>query len=212
MAKPAKTTPQALLRVIVDEFEEQNWRHISGLPAQILAQCEERGALDASAAAELADSIFLARNQTDRARVQAALERAFANRVLIEPPVTQPNFKQEITIKNYGHNARFGDVTQTGEQVTLNLDSPKKAVLGAVGDLVHRGLDGQLSEAGLAELAGLVEARGDIDQSEIETVVSEVVAEAEPEPGKIAKLRDAVLTGAATSLLVQGILAVLATL
>jgi hypothetical protein len=212
VAGPEKTTPQALLRVIVDEFEEQGWRHISGLPARIVAQCQERHALDAAAGAELADSIFLARNHTNRVSLQAALERAFANRVLTEPPVTEPNIKQEITIQSYGDNASFGDVTQTGQQITLNLDSPKVAVLDAVGDLVRRGLDGQLSEADLAKLAGLVEARGDIDQGEIETVAGEVVAEVEPEPGKIAKLRDAVLTGAATSLLVQGILAVVAAL
>jgi hypothetical protein len=212
VAGPERTTPQALLRVIVDEFEEQGWRHINGLPALIVTQCQERGALDAGEAAELADSRFLARNQTDRDSLQRTLERAFANRLLTEPTMNEPTVKQEITIQSYGDNARFGDVTQTGQQITLNLDSPHDAVLGAVGDLVRRGLDGRLFEPDLADLAGLVEARGDIDQGEIETVVGEVIAEVEPEPGKIAKLRDAVLTGAATSLLVQGVLAVLAAL
>ncbi|HXE98740.1 MAG TPA: hypothetical protein VN458_00170 [Solirubrobacterales bacterium] len=207
MAGPEKTTPQHLLRVIVDEFEERGWRYLNGLPARIATQCQERGALDARAAAELADSRFLARNHTDRASLQEALVRAFANRVLKEPPPLMNQNNINITVN--GDRNTFGDVTQIGQEIKLSLESPKTEILDAVAGLVRRGLDGQFSKADLDDLAALVETRGDIDQAEIETVVGEVVEAEQPEPGKLATFRKDVLTGATTTLVVQGILAVL---
>jgi hypothetical protein len=215
-----KTSPQALLRAIVDEFDERGWRYVEGLPALIVSRAEESGSLDAAAAAQLADSKFLARNQTDRPGLEAALEKAFAGRELV-PASSPANIKQEITINNYG---TIGDISQVGQQIgqqiaqqiTLNLDSPKEAVLENVAGLVRQALDTDLPEADLAELAGLVEARDDIGQGDVETVVGEVVAEVQPEASKLERLRERlkagagqVATSATTSLVVQGILAVL---
>jgi hypothetical protein len=208
-AKDSKpVSARGLIRAVADEFERESWRGYEALPVEIVERCQAQdGRLDSQAAAALASSSFLATNGIDRAKVQAALERAFAGRVLQEPRISSPIVVDQsnnitINVSDRGQ-ADIGGITQTN----LSATSSKDQVLETVEGLVRRALVDQLDLGDLERLAALVEQRSDLDQSEIEAVVGGVVAEVESERGKLARIHDQVTVSAISGLVVQGILA-----
>jgi hypothetical protein len=70
-------SPQALLSLVVDEFERRRWRDTGGASLQIVRTIERSGGLvDVALLARIPSRTFLAVNRTTRAQVKDALSRA----------------------------------------------------------------------------------------------------------------------------------------
>lgn len=195
---------RALIRELGDCFEERGWRDEENLALAIVEQSRAAGTLDATRAADAAPGSFLARNGIDRSQLHDAVGSVFAGRDLLPPESDYPaaiNNSFEI----HGDGNVIYNVNLGGQQYNLTNESSAAEVIGAVRDLIGEALDSGLSDSTLTSLSRYVESRPDVDQAQIEAATREVIAEAAPEPGKLARLRDAIATSTASGLLVHGI-------
>ena len=198
---------RALIRELGDCFEGHGWRDDENLALAIAEQARAAGALDADAAASASGS-FLTRNGIDRSQLYEAIVSVFAGRHLLPAESDYP-----ATINNsfeiHGDGNVISNVNLGGQQYNLTSESSADEVIGAVRALIREALDSGLSDSMLAGLGRYVESRPDIDQAQVEVATREVIAETAPEPGKLARLRDAIAASTASGLLVHGISAAL---
>src|SRR4029077_10863462 len=148
-------------------------------------------ALEAAAAAEGAPNSFLARNDIERAELERALEAVFAGRVLVPAERDYPSIINN-TFQINGDGNVITNVNLGGNQYNLTSESSAAEVIDAVGDLVADGLGSGISPEALGALSSYVETRPDIDQAQIEAAAREQIEKADPDPGALARLRDAV--------------------
>ena len=104
---------------------------------------------------------------------------------------------------NYVANVNVGE-----RQTILAADTAREKVLEAVRALVQGGFEAPVEQDELIQLDRFVSSRSDLDLTEIESATREGIEEAKPEPGRLAKMRETVMTSAASGLLVQAIIAV----
>lgn len=195
---------RALIRELGDSFEEHGWRDEENLALMIAERSRAAGGLDAIGAAAAAPNSFLTRNGINRSQLQEVIRSVFAGRDLLPVESDYP-----VAINNsfeiHGDGNVIYNVNLGGQQYNLTNNSSAAEVIGAVRDLIGEALNSRLSDSTLTSLDRYVESRPDIDQAQIEAATREVIAEAAPDPGKLARLRDAIATSAASGLLVHGI-------
>jgi hypothetical protein len=201
---------RGLLREIGNEFQKHNWQDTSDFALRITQKAQAMRTLDPVAATSLVDQGFLVRNQTSVAVVQAAIVAVFRGRSLLDPDLDQPAISSTAQNTNItiGDNNAGVQINVGGQQLTLSSTTPRDQVLTGVEAFLREALDGSLAEPRLNELDHLVSSRDDIDQSALERVASQAIRAPNAKSSKVANLRDAVLTSAASGLLVQAILAV----
>jgi hypothetical protein len=208
--EPNEIGARGLLREIGNEFRRRGWEDPSDLALKITQQAQSMRKLDAGAAASLVDQTFLVENGATVALVQAALVAVFDGRSLLDPAHDQPlvTASTHDTHVNIGNQNTDVTINVGGQQVNVSVGTPRDELLKAIEAFLEEAFDGSLDDARLLALDHLMGSRKDIDQPALEAVVSRVVEKADPSPSKLAQVRNAVLTGAGSSLLVQAILAV----
>jgi hypothetical protein len=204
---------RALIRKLGDCFEARGWSDPDNLALDIVESAQRAGVdLAAAPAARRASPSFLARNAIERNELELAIEGVFEGRVLVPAHRDYPLIINNNTFRINGDGNVITNVNLGGNQYNLTNESSTAEVLEAVGDLVAEGLGAGLSPEALGALERYVETRPDIDQTQIEAAVRAQIKKAASEPGALTRLRDGVAAGTTTSLLVKGILAVLAAL
>lgn len=209
---------RGLISEIAEEFQRLGWRDHGGLALKIVQQAQERGALDTDDAASLAGRGFLVLNRTSRARVREVLDGVFAGRSLLDPSSEHSPTMSET--HNTHTNINIGDantlsdvhINVGGQQLNLTAQATKPEVLAGLTGLLRQAIETGLDGPKLARLDQLVSAREDVDQSEIEAVVAEVIEETDPASSTLVKLRDGVMTSTASGLVVHGIIAAIGAL
>jgi len=118
-------TPQALLSLVVDEFERRRWRDTEQAALKITRAIEQSdGSIDPTALAQLPSATFLTVNGASRQDVRDALARALRGVRLATP---QPVL---IPIEAIGSFARASEVTpqQVAAFATSKLPLPEQTV------------------------------------------------------------------------------------
>jgi hypothetical protein len=189
------------------EFDQRGWSDPEDLALQVVRRAEQTGRLDPGDAAELAVADFLAANRISRSVLRQALAAVFSGRALQAEPSTGDTYiDQSVKI---GDNTTFsGSINAGGNQLVIQQNTPPEQILSALGDLVTAGLDDGFASDELELIDRAAEAQK-ISSADLEAAVRVAVERAAPDPGKLAKLRDAVLTSTASGLAVKAILAVL---
>jgi hypothetical protein len=200
-------TASELVRAVGREFDQRGWSDPEDLALQIVRRVEQTGQFDPGDAAGLAAADFLATNGISRSALRQALAAVFSSRALkAEPSAGDTYIDQSVKI---GDNTTFsGSINAGGNQIVIQQNTPPEQILSALGDLVTAGLDDSLASDELELIDRAAEAQK-ISLADLEAAVRVAVERAAPEPGKLAKLRDAVLTSTASGLAVKAILAVL---
>jgi hypothetical protein len=201
------TTASELVRAVGREFDQRGWSDPEDLALQVVRRAEQTGRLDPGDAAGLAAADFLAANGISRSALRQALAAVFSGRALQAEPSTGDTYiDQSVKI---GDNTTFsGSINAGGNQMVIQQNTPPEQILSALGDLVTAGLDDSFASDELELIDRAAEAQK-ISLADLEAAVRVAVESAAPEPGKLAKLRDAVLTSTASGLAVKAILAVL---
>jgi hypothetical protein len=197
---------QAMITQIHDEFERRGWRDPGQYPVAIVEHMRVgSGRLDPVAAARIAPKRFLLTNGITRDRLCDALAQVGADRQLLPEPST-PGVTVNNTFNVTGDNNNISNVN-VGDQI-ITLQSSKADSLKAVEWLVREALAGNVHEHQLRDLGQQLQARDDIVPADIEHVTGEVIAQEAPDQTRLQKMRDSLMTSAASGLLVQTIVAV----
>jgi hypothetical protein len=209
-ANPSEINARGLLREIGNEFQAEGWQDTSDLALRVTQQAQARSALDPRAAATLAGEEFLERNGTSVSAVECALARVFHGRTLVAGDAAgAPVAVAHQTTINIGDNNSGVTVNVGGQQQILTLASTREDVLAGVEHVLQELLDGGVDAGRISALDALVGARDDVLQDELEAVATGSIERAKPAPSKLAALRNAIVTSAASGLLVQALTAVL---
>lgn len=204
------TNSRELVRAISAEFDRRGWDDSKDLALAITTATARGGQLDASAGAEQADGPFLERNGITRATLCKALVQVFADRVFVEEDRSGPTFvDQSITIGD--NNTINGSVNAGGNQLVLTENSSPTDILNALTEFVSAGIVHGFSPNELELLDQLAAAKG-LDPKRLEDAVRAGMERGDPEPGRLAKFRDAVIGSTTSGLAVQAIMAVIGSL
>jgi hypothetical protein len=199
------TGSRELVRAISAEFDRRGWNDPDDLALAITTATARGGELDVSSASELAGEAFLERNGITRAALRKALGDVFADRVFEKQGRAGPTFiDQSVTIGD--HNTISGSINAGGNQLALSQNTPPEQLLYALGDFVASAVSDGFSPRELELLDRLLAAR-QLDSDQLEAAARAGLQSADPEPGRLAKFRDAVLSSATSGLAVQAILA-----
>lgn len=196
----------AMITEIHDEFERRGWRHPNRYVVAIVEQMQvDDGRLDPAAAARLAPKRFLIINGISDEQLREVLAHVGADRQLRPDPSTSG-----VTVNNTfnvtGDNNNISNVRVGDQNITLK--SSKEDSLKAVEWLVREALGGDVHEQQLQLLGVQLQARDDVDRADIELVVGEVISQEAPDQTRLQKMRDSLMTSAASGLLVQILVAV----
>jgi hypothetical protein len=141
-------SPQALLSLVVDEFERRRWRDAGSAALKIVRAVERHGGqVDPAALARVPSRTFLVANRTTRAEVSDAIGRALGgvHLAIARPPL--------IPIEAIGSFARAGEVSpqQVAAIATKKLPLPEQTVKEYIAQIIgepYLGVDwgGELSD------------------------------------------------------------------
>jgi hypothetical protein len=200
---------RGLITALGDEFERRGWDDDDHLALAITRAASAARSLDATSAATLASSLYLARNNIDLATLQRAIAAVFAGMTLREPDYDETRAVADVhnSIQISGDRNVVSNVNLGGRVFSLSMGSPKEEVLAAVEALVGDALSSGLSADDLLAISQMIDGRQDLAGAELEQAVLGTIREVGPEPGRLAEFRDAVLTSAASGILVQAIIA-----
>jgi hypothetical protein len=201
---PEPVTSRELVRIVAADFDRRGWRDEDELALAIATQADRGQELDPAAAAGLAPESFLAANGTDANALEAALRALFSGRTFAEADRSGPTFvDQSITIGD--NNTISGNVNAGGNQIGLTNNTPPAELLSALTAFTTTATSDGFSPAELELLDRLLALR-DVDPQQVEAAVREGIGE--PEPGHLARFRDAVAASTTSGVAVQAILAV----
>lgn len=195
-----------LVRLVAAEFDRQKWDDRDELALAIATQADRSGELDAQSGSELAGDQFFTANGIGRDSLRSALERVFSGRILAPEQSSGPTYIDQ-SVRIGDNNTINGSINAGGNQLVLTENSPPGEILSALTAFVSAGIGSGFSPQELDLLDQLAAARN-LDRQELEDAARAGIDEANPEPGRLAKFRDAVMTSAASGLAVQAILAV----
>ena len=132
-----------LQRTLAAEFEAQSWPYDHEVGPAILNELERRGATDGATLARQVTTDYLDRNAISRELMAKVLDRALGGKT-IEASAPSPT---TLIINDHSHSINIGagaTVTDsqlnTGNQLIVQSDTAKDAVLAAVETLVRAAL------------------------------------------------------------------------
>jgi len=200
------TTSRELVRIIAAEFDLRGWSDENELALAIATQADREQALDPAAAVGLASDSFLAVNGIDADALRAALQALFSGRTFADTDGSGPTFiDQSITIGD--NNTISGNINAGGNQLTLTNNTPPDELLSAFSGFVGTAASQGFSPHELQLLDRLAAALDDLDADQLESAARKGIEDAELEPARLAKFRDAVMTSTASGVAVQAIIA-----
>jgi hypothetical protein len=199
-----------LTQELGDGFKLRGWEDPESLAFEIAQAARKTESLDPAASAGLASKVFLERNGIERGELEDLVADLFARHTLMpaerDYPTTVERHTNTFVIS--GDNNYVANVNVGERQTILAADTAREKVLEAVRALVQGGFEVPIEQDELIQLDRFVSSRSDLDLTEIESATREGIEEAKPEPGGLAKMRETVMTSAASGLLVQAIIAV----
>jgi hypothetical protein len=165
---------------------------VTGAPhpvgSALVAEIERTGTADARSLSRRVSTDFLARNDTTREEVEAALERAVGGSSVERKPE-----RATIIINDHRHSLNMGpqakvegsNVNVGGMQVNVSLNVEKTEVLSAIEALVRPGLSGEWNPDAARELADVIDQRGDVTVHEIRELTTRVGQEEKAGSGRV---------------------------
>jgi hypothetical protein len=127
-------TPQALISMLVDEFERRGWRDSGAATALAIVRILQthHGELDLDELAGLPSQRFLAANRATRGEVREAIERALHGTKLTIP------FPPLITIERIDSFAKAGSIAphDVAQLVAKKLPLPEETVTGYINKIL----------------------------------------------------------------------------
>jgi hypothetical protein len=126
-------SPQALLSLIVDEFERRRWRDTGGASLKIVRAIERSGGeIDLSLLAGIPSRNFLATNRTTRAQTKAALTKALGG---VKLAIARPPL---IPIEAIDSFAKAAEVApqDIAEMATKRLPLPEQRVKELIAKII----------------------------------------------------------------------------
>lgn len=195
-----------LVRAIGAEFDRRGWSDPDDLALGITQAAVANDGLHAEAASGLATPSFLEANDITSSQLRAALRSVFGSRVLVEKDQSGPTYiDQSVSIGD--NNTISGSINVGGNQLILNENSSPDDILNAVTVFVSAGIGRGFSSDELSLLDHLATSRS-LDLVRLEDATRSGIEKAKPDPGRLAKFRDAVMSSTTSGLVVQAILAV----
>ena len=194
------TTPSELQRLIAAEFDRRRWEYDLDVGPKLVAEIERSGGVDADQLARLLPAEFFHRNQTTRANVAGALERAVGGRT----PKRGAAGATLVFADNRRYELKIGKGTQisnspinvgTGTQFNVSLDASKTDLLGAVEAVIRAGLAGDWNADAARELADVIDGRGDIDYDDVREITAAVAKAEQPKQGRVKKFLTDIAVG-----------------
>jgi hypothetical protein len=212
----SEATPAELQRLLAGEFENRGWEYDMTVGADLVGEIERRGAVEPEALAARISGTWLTRNGATREQVAAAIQRAIGGRTpkpdeLAVTVLNSDNRSYSLHVEA-GAQITGSQVNLGGTQINIRADAPKEDVLAGVVAIVRAGLAGNWDGDAARELGAVIDARGDIVLADVEAVVSEVVEDEPPEPGRARRMIESISTQGLGGALGTGISAVVGAL